>query len=337
MNLASQYLDRTEILMSNELFAEAICGKRVLVTGAGGSIGSEVAVRVASCFPEHLSLLTNTENHLYEISLRVSQHRRGLAFSSILCDIRDRRRTLEVIAREKPDIVFHCAALKHITLLETNPCEGVLTNVGGTKNVVDACLDVGVRRMVFLSTDKAVEPSSVMGMTKRVAELYCLGSGEPCRVARLVNVLGSSGSVLLIFQRQVDAGKPLTVTHPEMVRYFITPEESADYLLQAATIEVDVTGIFVPDIGPPTNILDLANRVAEGSHGGGVSGTYLGIRPGEKLDEALFYPNEEPTKISPTVLFAPVTAEKPKLGLLLGAARAGDEALTVEILKELIS
>lgn len=336
MSAESNLLGRDEHLTPDEVFVEAITGKRILVTGAGGSIGSEVASRIAACFPEHLSLVTNTESHLYEISYRISQERPGLAFSSVLCDVRDIQRVEDVLSRENPDVIFHCAALKHIPLVESNPCEGVLTNILGTKHVVDAGIAAGASRIVFLSTDKAVSPTSVMGMSKRVAELYCLSVGGVCRVARLVNVLGSSGSVLPLFRRQAAEGIPLTVTHQDMARYFITLQESADYLLQAAVIEVEGTGIFVPDMGPPTRIMDLAQRVIDEAGVDLPAPEVTGIRPGEKLDEDLFYPFECPENVSKTVLFAPSQPEELSLEPLFASARAGHGGAAVDIMRLIV-
>ena len=213
-------LGRPQTVLDRAAMAALIEGKRVLVTGAGGTIGAELSRQVATFGPAHLVLFDNAEFNLYSIDGEIERDYPALSRNSVLGDIRDRARIDQVLAREKPDLLFHAAAFKHVPMVEANPNEGVLTNVIGTRNLADACRAAGIGTMVMISTDKAVSPSSVMGATKRIAELYCqalgaLGGGTRFVTVRFGNVLGSTGSVVPLFQRQLAAGGPLTVTHPD--------------------------------------------------------------------------------------------------------------------------
>jgi O-antigen biosynthesis protein WbqV len=289
-----------------------IAGRRVLVTGAGGTIGGELVRQIAELKPARLILFDNAEFLLYQIDLELRERYPDLTRVAVLGDVRDRARLEHVLEREQPELVFHAAAFKHVPLVEANPNEGVLTNVIGTRNVADACRAAGVRLMVQISTDKAVNPSSVMGATKRLAEAYvqALDVVErrrgPVRTrfvtVRFGNVLGSTGSVVPLFQRQLAAGGPLTVTHPDITRYFMTVREAVELVLQASALDADHANgdaaedeggaIHVLDMGEPVRIIDLARqmiRLAGRRPEIDVKIEITGLRPGEKLSEELFH------------------------------------------------
>lgn len=284
--------------------------RRVLVTGAGGSIGSELIRQIAALRPAHLSLLDNSEHQLYTIGLELDEGFNELPRSLMLGDVRDRDRLDQVMACTAPELVFHAAALKHVPMVEANPVEGVQTNVIGTRNTADACRKAGVLAMVLISTDKAINPSSVMGATKRLAESYCQAldiaerhdatHGTRFVTVRFGNVLGSTGSVVPLFHRQLAAGGPLTVTHPEMTRYFMTVGEAVELVLQASALGIEAPmeeagKIYVLDMGEPVKIMDLARqiiRLAGLQPDNDVKITVTGLRPGEKLNEELFHQAE---------------------------------------------
>ncbi len=303
-------LGRTQTPLDRVMMRRLIVGRRVLVTGAGGSIGAELVRQVATFVPAHMTLLDNSEYLLYSIGLDLGEAHPGLSRSLVLGDVRDRARLDEVMAAEAPELVFHAAALKHVPMVEANPIEGVLTNVVGTRNTADACLKAGVAAMVLISTDKAINPSSVMGATKRLAESYCqaleiAGQRDGPRGTRFVtvrfgNVLGSTGSVVPLFHRQLAAGGPLTVTDPEMTRYFMTVHEAIELVLQASAMGVEVPAdeagkIYVLDMGEPVKIMDLARqiiRLAGLRPDKDIKIEVTGLRPGEKLREELFHEAE---------------------------------------------
>jgi FlaA1/EpsC-like NDP-sugar epimerase len=265
-----------------------LTGRRVLITGAGGSIGSEIARQVADCHPAELLLLDHDETHLYEAaSILRGRH------IQVLADIRDRQRIVRLFQRHRPEVVFHAAAHKHVPLLEDHPCEAVRTNVIGTRNVIDASRTCGVETFVMISTDKAVYPRSVMGASKRVAEQIVVASaaewgGRFCGV-RFGNVLGSRGSVIPTFARQIEAGGPVTVTDARMTRYFMSIPEAVQLVLQAAAM-AEGGEIFMLEMGEPVRIMDLAKRMIRLSGrriGSDVEIRVTGTRPGEKLSEQL--------------------------------------------------
>ena len=297
-------------------------GKRVLVTGAGGSIGSELVRQLAGFAPAHISLVDNCEYNLYAIDLELSQSCPSLSRAAVLCDVRDRKRVARAFDREIPEIVFHAAAYKHVPLVEQNPLEGVRTNVVGTRNVADEAVRCGARAMVMISTDKAVNPTNVMGATKRLAEAYAqaldlTGSETRFVTVRFGNVLGSTGSVVPLFQKQIAAGGPVTVTHPDITRYFMTIPEAVQLVLQASVSGAssdDYRGkLFVLDMGAPVKIADLARqmiRLAGKRPDIDIPIRYVGLRPGEKLHEELLHAREH-------------LVESPQSGLLLAAPRPG--------------
>lgn len=271
-----------------------IAGRRVLITGAGGSIGSELSVQINGFNPSQLYLLDRDENALHGVQL--SLEGRALLDSDMLvvADIRDRERMFEVFERYRPEVVFHAAALKHLTLLENHPMEGIKTNTVGTKNLLDAAVHVGVERFVNVSTDKAADPTSVLGATKLSAErltaLAAAETGHTYVSVRFGNVLGSRGSVLPTFLRQLEGGMPITVTHPDVTRYFMTIPEAVRLVVQAGAIG-DRGEVMVLDMGKPVRIVDLANQLIAAIRPG-TPIEFTGLRPGEKLHEVLFSPEE---------------------------------------------
>jgi len=294
-------LGRPQAVLDRARMKELVTGRRVCVTGAGGTIGSELARQIAALEPAELLLIDNAEFNLYSIDVEIAAQSPNVPRQAVLADVRERARIEATFARTRPELVFHAAALKHVPIVEDNPNEGVLTNVIGTRNVADACVENGVRLMVLISTDKAVNPTSVMGASKRVAECYCQARGSDREVRRLTrfvtvrfgNVLGSSGSVVPLFQRQIAAGGPVTVTHPEVTRYFMTTREAVELVLQASAIGAteDEPPIFVLDMGEPIRIADLARqmiRLAGRQPERDIKIVFTGLRPGEKLHEALF-------------------------------------------------
>src|SRR5216683_1499375 len=287
--------------------------KSVIVTGGGGSIGSEICDRVVTFGAARLLVIENSEPALYAVMEALAAHETGAVIEGRIADIRDRERILRLMNEFKPDIVFHAAALKHVPILERDWSEGVKTNIFGSVNVADAAIASGAEAMVMISTDKAIEPVSMLGLTKRFAEMYCQAldhdlaaqlDGKPrMRLisVRFGNVLASNGSVVPKFKAQIEAGGPVTVTHPEMVRYFMTIREACDLVVTAAThaltpVRPDVS-IYVLNMGQPIKIVDLAERMIRLSGlqpGHDIEIAFTGIRPGERLNEILFA-SEEPT------------------------------------------
>ncbi|TQF32784.1 nucleoside-diphosphate sugar epimerase/dehydratase [Bradyrhizobium sp. UNPA324] len=291
-----------------------IKGKAVIVTGGGGSIGAEICERVVAFGAARLLVVENSEPALYAVTETLAAHGSGAAIEGRIADIRDRERMMRLMAEFKPDIVFHAAALKHVPILERDWSEGVKTNIFGSINVADAALAAGAEAMVMISTDKAIEPVSMLGLTKRFAEMYCQaldhdlaaasgGARPPMRLisVRFGNVLASNGSVVPKFKAQIEAGGPVTVTHPDMVRYFMTIREACDLVITSATHALgqsrpDVS-VYVLNMGQPVKIVDLAERMIRLSGlepGYDIDIVFTGMRPGERLYEILFA-SEEPT------------------------------------------
>jgi FlaA1/EpsC-like NDP-sugar epimerase len=286
-------LGRQQVSTDLASVAALVRGRRVLVTGAGGSIGSEIARQVADYEPAELLLLDNDETHLFEIASTLPNW-----CTQVLVDIRDSDRVHRLFRTACPQVVFHTAAHKHVPLLEAHPCEAVATNVLGTENVVLAARETGVKHLVFISTDKAVNPSSVMGASKRMGEHLVLSSapeGASWSAVRFGNVLGSRGSVVPTFMRQIQEGGPVTLTHPEMTRFFMSIPEAVQLVLQAAALSDDHE-VFMLDMGEPVRILDLATRMislAGFCPGVDIEIEVTGLRPGEKLHEELHTPEED--------------------------------------------
>jgi FlaA1/EpsC-like NDP-sugar epimerase len=339
-------LERPQAALDIAALQRFIRDRRVLVTGAGGSIGSELTRQVAALAPAHLVILDSSEFNLYSVDLDLAEGYGGVPRSAHLCDVRDPNRLDEIFARYKPELVFHAAALKHVPMVELNPCEGVLTNVCGTMNVAEAVKRWGALGMVQISTDKVVNSPNVMGATKRLAELFCQSldldgaqnQGSPRFVTvRFGNVLGSSGSLIPLFKRQLARGGPLTVTHQDMKRYFMTIREAVELTLQASAYAVEKKlgngEIFVLDMGEPIKIVDIARRMirlAGFEPDREVKIEIVGTRPGEKLFEELF--DESEKRVSPPVpgVFGAVPNPVPlpvlyeTFGRLHAQASAGD-------------
>ena len=309
-------LGRPQVSLDRDAMSRLIAGSRVLITGAGGSIGAELVRQVAALDPARLILLDHAEVALYNIDLEVAERWPDLPRRGVLADVRDRTGLLQLFGAEQPDLVFHAAALKHVPLAEANPTEAVLTNVLGTRNVAEASRTHDVQAMVQISTDKAINPTGIMGATKRLAERYCQAvdlaergrdgkdraTGTRFVTVRFGNVLGSTGSVVPLFQRQIANGGPVTVTHPDMTRYFMTVREAVQLVLQASALGIDdrntdeIGKIYVLDMGEPVKIIDLARqviRLAGFIPDKDIDIVTTGMRPGEKLHEALFQHSEE--------------------------------------------
>jgi FlaA1/EpsC-like NDP-sugar epimerase len=293
-----------------------VSGKAIVVTGGGGSIGSEICDRMVAFGAARLLVIENSEPALHAVMEALKAKQSAVVLSGRIADIRDRTRIMGLIAQFKPDMVFHAAALKHVPMLELDWDEGIKTNVFGSINVADAAAAAGAAAMVMISTDKAIEPVSVLGATKRLAEMYCealdkeLGRhAEGKDATRLIsvrfgNVLASNGSVVPKFKAQIEAGGPVTVTHPDMVRYFMTIREACDLVITAATHALgpdrgDVS-VYLLNMGQPVKIVDLAERIIRLSGlepGRDIQITFTGIRPGERLHEILFAREEETADI----------------------------------------
>jgi len=346
-------LGRPQATLDRPAMRRLIEGRRVLVTGAGGTIGSELARQIADLAPEHITLVDQSEYALYRIDLELAERVPELARDALIGDVRDRSRVEEILAETRAEILFHAAALKHVPLMEANVCDAVLTNAVGTRVVADAARAAGVGTVVVISTDKAVNPTNVMGATKRLAEAYCqaldLDGGTRFVTTRFGNVLGSTGSVVPLFQRQLERGGPLTVTHPEITRYFMTVREAVELVLQAAALETagvsERGGITVLDMGEPVRIVDLADRMirlAGLEPGKDIEIVFTGLRPGEKLHEELFHGAEtlEETAVPSIHRAHPRTADRALIerGLdeLEAAARARQTAATVDALARMV-
>ncbi|MCB1426549.1 MAG: nucleoside-diphosphate sugar epimerase/dehydratase [Zhengella sp.] len=296
-------LGRQQVQVENRDISGFLKNNTVLVTGAGGSIGSELCRQIAAFKPAKLVFLDSGERNLYDISQEFASHFPETAIAPVIADIRDRSRIDEVVNFFAPDVVFHAAALKHVPIVEANPLEAVKTNILGTANVAESAVAAGAKAFVLISTDKAVNPSSVMGASKRAAELYCqaldLDDAPTCfRIVRFGNVLGSAGSVVPLFQKQIAQGGPVTVTDPEMTRYFMTIPEAVHLILQAAShgmngakLPPETRGaILMLNMGQPIKISDLARRLIQLAGfrpDVDVKIEYTGRRPGEKLEEEL--------------------------------------------------
>lgn len=299
-------LERPEVRADLEGVVNLIQGKVVLVTGAGGSIGSELSRQIAGARPSRLVISDNSEFNLYTLDAELRDSHPDLDIVTRVVDVRNAARVARVFAAYRPQVVFHAAALKHVPLMEENPLEAIKTNVLGTRNVADAALAEGAATFVMISTDKAVNPTNIMGATKRAAEAYCQAldiksKHTRFKTVRFGNVLGSNGSVVPRFQEQIAAGGPITVTHPHIVRYFMTIPEAVRLVLHASAHALrrpaERGKIMVLDMGKPVRIIDLAERMIQ------LAGfkprvdidiIFTGLRPGEKLYEELFDPSEVP-------------------------------------------
>ena len=291
---------------------QLVSGRSIVVTGGGGSIGSEICDRIVTFGAKRLLMIENSEPALHAVMEALALKQTPAEITGRIADIRDRERMFGLIADFKPDIVFHAAALKHVPILERDWDEGIKTNVFGSINVADAAAAAGATAMVMISTDKAIEPVSVLGATKRLAEMYCEAldndfarrGGMRLISVRFGNVLASNGSVVPKFKAQIEAGGPVTVTHPDMVRYFMTIREACDLVITAASHALgekrSEVSVYVLNMGQPVKIVDLAERIIRLSGlepGRDIEINFTGIRPGERLHEILFAREEETSEI----------------------------------------
>ncbi|MDC6270272.1 polysaccharide biosynthesis protein [Lysinibacillus fusiformis] len=290
-------LGRDEVKLDMIAISNKLTDKVILVTGAGGSIGSEICRQVMSFQPKKLILLGHGENSIYTIHMELIQRSTGTELIPIIADIQDRERIFEVVEQYQPDVIYHAAAHKHVPLMEYNPNEAVKNNIFGTKNVAEAAHEFDVKNFVMISTDKAVNPPNIMGATKRIAEMVVqnLAKNSKTKFAavRFGNVLGSRGSVIPLFKKQIVAGGPVTVTHPDMTRYFMTIPEASRLVLQAGTLGGNGE-IFVLDMGEPVKIVDLARNLIQlsGFKEDEIKIEFSGLRPGEKMYEELLNKEE---------------------------------------------
>jgi len=328
-------LGRHQVATDVASAARYLKGKRVLITGAGGSIGSELCRQVHAFEPAALLMLDRDESALHSVQLALEGRAMLDDPHVLLADLRDEATMRRIFAEHRPDVVFHAAALKHLPLLERYPGEAVQSNVWGTLTTLEAAARSSVERFVNISTDKAADPVSVLGFSKRVGERLTAHFGATVDTGtylsvRFGNVLGSRGSVLRAFQAQIDAGGPLTVTHPDVTRYFMTVDEAVQLVIQAGAIGSSGE-VLILDMGEPVRIADVARRlIAEA--GGGIEITYTGLRPGEKLHEDLFATDESDHRpIHPLISHAPVPPLDPEEALKLGPWTADAHRIVAEL------
>ncbi|WP_336990277.1 nucleoside-diphosphate sugar epimerase/dehydratase [Bacillus infantis] len=295
-------LGREPVQLDTESISQKLTGKTIMVTGAGGSIGSEICRQVIKFHPKKIVLVGHGENSIYLIDMELRNLKiENLEIRPVIADIQDRARIFEVMQEHQPDVVYHAAAHKHVPLMEYNPKEAVKNNVIGTKNVAEAADTFGVNTFVLVSSDKAVNPTNVMGSTKRIAEMVIQALDEQSQTkfvaVRFGNVLGSRGSVIPLFKKQIQAGGPITVTHPDMTRYFMTIPEASRLVMQAGALARGGE-IFVLDMGEPVKIVDLAKNLIQlsGYNIEEIGINFSGIRPGEKMFEELLNEKEVHTK-----------------------------------------
>lgn len=353
----SNLLDRPQRRIDLRAASKLIHGKRVLITGAGGTIGSELARQTAGFAPTKLALLDNSEFNLYQIDMELREAGYGDILYTTLTDVCRVEHLSRVFDAVMPEIVIHAAAFKHVPIVEQNRCAAALVNVLGAKLVFDASTRVKAETVVFISTDKAVNPSSFMGATKRIAELYAQAldvaqSETRFTTVRFGNVFGSTGSVAPLFTRQIANGGPITVTHPDIKRFFMTTKEAVQLVLQAASLEsgeksiVSNDGrIFVLDMGEPVLILDLAKRMIEASGlipGQDIEIRFSGLRPGEKLFEEIFLDTDKLIRTgadgvllgSPAMIDLPLL--NPRLTDVVKAAQHADQKSLDEAVHALV-
>ncbi|SHH15891.1 polysaccharide biosynthesis protein [Thermosipho atlanticus] len=299
-------IGRKPVKVDLERIGKYLSNKVVMVTGAGGSIGSELCRQISLQKPKLLILLGRGENSIYEISEDLVARFENLDFVRVIGDVENEEWMEAIFKKFRPEIIFHAAAHKHVPLMEENPYEAIRVNVFGTINLVKLSCKYNVERFIFISTDKAVNPTSFMGLSKRIAELYVLSNSDDCKtkfgVVRFGNVLGSRGSVLWKFKRQIEQNKPVTITDPKMKRYFMSIPEAVSLVLEAG-VYLKGKKLFVLDMGEQIPIENVAKSLAKLMGKGDIKIKYIGIRPGEKLSEELFYPYEIPKNTHHTKIF----------------------------------
>lgn len=292
-------LGRDPVELDMDMISNELTNKTILVTGAGGSIGSEICRQVCNFYPERIILLGHGENSIYLINRELrNRFEKNVDIVPIIADVQNRARMFEIMETYKPYAVYHAAAHKHVPLMEDNPEEAVHNNILGTKNTAEAAKNAEVKKFVMISTDKAVNPPNVMGASKRIAEMIIQSLNDETHrtnfvAVRFGNVLGSRGSVIPLFKSQIEEGGPVTVTHPEMTRYFMTIPEASRLVLQAGAL-AEGGEVFVLDMGEPVKIVDLARNLIKlsGKKEDDIRITYTGIRPGEKMFEELMNKDE---------------------------------------------
>ena len=302
-------LGRDPVELDQTLIEKQLRGKRILVTGAGGSIGSEICRQVSSFRPKELIILGHGENSIYQLNMELlGKYAEHFRITPVIADVQDRKRIFEVMEKYRPDVVYHAAAHKHVPLMEINPREAVKNNILGTRNVAEAANHAKVKTFVMISTDKAVNPPNIMGATKRLCEMIVQDMATKSESTKYVavrfgNVLGSRGSVIPLFKKQIAKGGPITVTHPDIVRYFMTIPEAAQLVIQAGSLARGGE-IFVLDMGKPVRIVDLAKNLIRlsGYSEDDIEIKFTGLRPGEKMYEELLNEGEiNPKQIFPKI------------------------------------
>jgi FlaA1/EpsC-like NDP-sugar epimerase len=309
-----ELLGRKPIRLKESNISKQLSGKTILVTGAAGSIGSELVRQIAKFEPARMILLDQSESPLYELELEILEKIPQDKIAVVIGDVRNRKRMENVFKTFHPEVVYHAAAYKHVPMMENNPSEAILTNVMGTKIIADLSVEYGVSKFVMVSTDKAVNPTNVMGASKRIAEIYTQSLSHKSKTTKFVttrfgNVLGSNGSVIPLFKKQIENGGPITITHPDITRFFMTIPEACQLVLEAGAIG-DGGEIFIFDMGKSVKIIDLAKKMIQLSGlelGKDIQIVYTGLRPGEKLYEELLNDKENtiPTH-HPQILVAKV-------------------------------
>jgi FlaA1/EpsC-like NDP-sugar epimerase len=339
--------ESVEVRDFEQVAGSSYTGKRILVTGAGGSIGSELVRQLTRLSPASIAILDKNENAIYNLSQELLRSHTPVSIRSVIADVRDAGRLRAVFESFRPELVFHAAAHKHVPLMEEQPCEAILNNVVGTQNVIEVAEEFEVQRFVFISSDKAVNPANVMGTTKRIGELLIQASYDHRKTrfacVRFGNVLGSQGSVIPLFQNQIAAGGPVTVTHADVVRFFMTIQEAVQLILCAGTMALGGE-TFVLDMGKPRNILDIARQMILLSGmepGEEIPIQITGLRPGEKLYEELAAPVEElqRTHLEKIWVIEPrpfdASALSADLRRLIQAARLNEDEQTLRILRSI--
>lgn len=342
-------LEREPINLNNPKVKEELHNKIILITGSAGSIGSEIARQCAYYQPKHLILLDIAETPLYELELEMKEKFPNLSFETVIGDIKNKVRMERVFSHFHPDIVFHAAAYKHVPVMEENPSEAISNNVLGTQIIADLCEKYNVQKMILISTDKAVNPTNVMGASKRIAEIYVQSKNKVSQSTRYIttrfgNVLGSNGSVIIRFKKQIESGGPITVTHPDITRFFMTIREACQLVLEAATMGKGGE-IFVFDMGKPIKILDLAKKMVRLSglkENEDIQIVFTGLRPGEKLYEEVLANSEStiPTH-HPKILIGKVreydfSEVQKEIDQLIAAFDTQDNFIIVQLMKKLV-
>ncbi|MEI6434972.1 MAG: nucleoside-diphosphate sugar epimerase/dehydratase, partial [Bacteroidota bacterium] len=341
-------LERDEIKLDKQRIAQEITGKTILVTGAAGSIGSELVRQLVRFAPRKLILIDQAETPLHYLELESNELRQGALTEFILCDIANQMRMSRIFEKYRPDLVYHAAAYKHVPMMENNPVEAVLTNIRGTRLIADLSVKFGVGKFIMISTDKAVNPTNVMGASKRIAEIYTQAMNQEKSTrfitTRFGNVLGSNGSVIPLFKSQIEKGGPVTITHPEVTRFFMTIPEACQLVLEAGAFGKGGE-IFIFDMGKPVKIIDLATKMIQLSGltpGKDILIRFIGLRPGEKLYEELLNVEENtiPTH-HPLILIAKVRESdlaevRQDIDILTSHATTGTEYDIIRKMKQMV-